>query len=273
MRIIRSGLLCSGMMLGIGVWFADLAVSQSYYQEYEGKKNNILNFQKPRQCQYPDRKALVERLRQLGGGSNVINQKVWRQLSGSEKLIVSQDFIFATMPHVNRKKFPDVSGECAQYGLVPLSIASRARNGEKVPPLEDSFAFQAAVAEIASRRICEGSTLTYQDAPYRSFFYSKSTFPQIGGYLQGALDAYFQDRAAYARKANESRFPCPGSSESAQALPQLDPILDASLGCSTHTDGATLLFDRSYLIRLMSYISENRDPFGGVVFGCWPGWQ
>ncbi len=261
-------------MLGSGIWLADLAIAQNYYQEHQGKKNNILNFQKPMQCRYPSRKALIERLRQPGGGSKVISQQVWRQLSDSEKVIISQDIIYAMVPHLNRKRFPGVSGECAQYGLVPLSIASRARKGEKVPPLKDMFAFQAAVAEIASERICEGSTLTYQDAPYRSFFYSKSTFPQMAGYLKGNLDAYFQDPTAYARwKADESRLTCPGASEAAQPLPRLDPILDASLGCSSHTDGATLLFDRDYLSGLMSYFSENIAPYGGAVFGCWPGWQ
>ncbi|MEI8027681.1 MAG: hypothetical protein WCI18_15140 [Pseudomonadota bacterium] len=249
-----------------------LALSQNFYLENKDKPNHILNFQKPQKCEFSDRRKLIEHLRSLGNG-NIINPEIWAKLSSDEKEIIVQDIVLATTPHENRKKFkPDQAG-CEQYGLVPLSIASAVAKGQRIPPLKNLFMFQEYVNKISSMRICSQLNILYQDAPYRSFFYSKTDFSQIVGFLQNAMELYFKDPDGYSRKAKETRLSCPNEPESAQAVPRLAPKLDSSMSCSSHTDGDTLLFDKSYLISLMSYISENRDPFGGVVFGCWPGWQ
>lgn len=251
---------------------ASLALSQNFYKENKDKPNHILNFQKPQQCEFSDRRKLIEHLRSLGS-ANVINSQIWAKLSGDEKEIIVQDIILATTPHENRKKFKADPAGCQQYGLVPLSIASAVAAGQRVPPLKNLFQFQEYVTKIGPMRICSNLNILYQDAPYRSFFYSKSDFPQIVGFIQDAIETYFKDPDGYSRKAKENRLSCPNEPDSAQAVPRLAPKLDTSMACSSHTDGDTLLFDKSYLISIMSYISENRDPFGGVVFGCWPGWE
>jgi hypothetical protein len=255
-----------------GILAAPIASSQNFYRENKDKPNNILNFQSPKKCVFPDRQKLIDRIKSLGN-THVINQQIWAKLRSDEKEIIAQDIILATTPHENRKKFkPDEAG-CQLYGLVPLSIASAVAKGQRVPPLKNLFKFQEYVNQIGGMRICSNLNTLYQDAPYRSFFYSKSDFSQVVGFIQDRIDMYFQDPDGYSRKAKETRLSCPNQPESNLAVPRLAPVLDQSMTCSSHTDGDTLLFDKSYLIGMMSYISENRDPFGGVVFGCWPGWE
>ncbi len=249
-----------------------LAKSQNYYMENKDKPNNILNFQKPQKCEFSDRRKLLERLRALGN-NNIVTPEIWAKLSNDEKEIIVQDIVLATTPHENRKNFKADQAGCEQYGLVPLSIASAVAKGQRIPPLKNLFVFQEYVNKISTMRICSQLDILYQDAPYRSFFYSKTDFSQTVGFLQNTMEMYFKDPDGYSRKSKETRLSCPNEPESNLAVPRLAPKLDSSMSCSSHTDGDTLLFDKSYLISLMSYISENRDPFGGVVFGCWPGWQ
>jgi hypothetical protein len=256
----------------IGLCVAGMASSRNYYAENKDKPNSIINMQTPKPCEFPDRKRLIEHIKKLGG-NRVLDQKVWQQLSADEKQIVAQDIIFATTPHVNRKNFkPDGAG-CSQYGLVPLSLAAIAANGQRISPVKDLFAFQEYVNKISSMRICANSNIRYEDAPYRSFFYAKSEFSQIAGYVENSINRFNENPEAYSRAADTKKMKCPNEPETAAPLPSLTPVLDSSLSCNSNTDGDTLLFDKGYLTNLVNYISENRDPFGGVVFGCWPGWQ
>lgn len=248
------------------------ATSRNYFNENKNRPNSIINMQSPKQCEFPDRKKLLEKVKKLGGGTT-INQQIWKQLNADDKQIIAQDIISATTPHVNRKKLGQDSTGCSQYGLVPLSIAAKVANGERVPPLKNLFEFQEYVNRLSSMRICAKLNTRYEDAPHRSFFYSKSDFSQISGYVEGSIERYFENPEAYARLVNSKRLTCPNEPETNGPLPSLAPVLDSSFSCSSHTDGSTLLFDKSYLTDLVAYISENRDPFGGVVFGCWPGWQ
>lgn len=242
----------------------------NFYEKNINKPNSIVMMQKPVPCKSPDRARLVQKIKSTGFPA--VQKASWDTFSGKEKDMIVQDLILSTTPHFLRR--PATSGAaCEVYGLVPLTMALDGERGVAMQKLSSLKEFDGYVKGIEKKRVCDNSTTTYEAEPWRSFFSSKRTFQQATGFFRGVFEKFLSEgNVAYMNyvRARNAKTNCTNVS-----LPDVDftPILDSSYSCNSYTGGDTLLFDKEYLKSMVEYISKNRDPFGGVVYGCFPGWK
>lgn len=245
------------------------AFGQDFFSQYSTKKNSIVNLQAPVTCASKERERLVEKLK--GTAGTAMDSSQWFALNDQERSVIVEDLVFATTPHFNRKEFARDASGCTQYGLVPISMARDMKKYGQIQPLSSLDDFGRYVNEIGSKKICPGENgPLYKDAPYRAFFLTYGHYKMQVGFLLNSLNQFFRNPLEYSENMLNDRYKCPGTTVDKI---ELSPVIDAAASCSSHTDGETLLFDKTYLNKLIAYVSKSRDPFGGVVMGCFPGWK